>query len=108
MLAALGSEPVREPEEILLVDSVEHHDACALDDLVLQSCDRQWPLSTIRLRYVRPAAWLRPIRPPVDLSVEVLEIGLEVRLIVLPSHAVHARSGLALEREERRAECVDV
>src|SRR5215472_9763631 len=29
------SEPVREPEEILFIDGVEHHDACALDDLVL-------------------------------------------------------------------------
>src|SRR6516164_7483889 len=45
---------------------------------------------------------------PVDRSVEVLEVGLEVRLVVLPCHPVHARSGLALEREERRPECVDV
>ena len=45
---------------------------------------------------------------PVDPSVEVLEIGLEVRLVVLPCHPVHARSGLALEREERRPECVDI
>ena len=44
----------------------------------------------------------------MDLSAEVLEVELEVRLVVLPSHPVHARSGLALEREERRAECVDV
>jgi hypothetical protein len=57
---------------------------------------------------VRPARWLRPIRSPVDLTVEVLEIGLEVRLVVLPCHPVHAGSGLALEREERRPECVDV
>src|SRR5262252_9967310 len=57
---------------------------------------------------VCPARWLRPIRSPVDLSVEVLEIGLEVRLVVLPCHPVHARSGLALEREERGPECVDV
>src|SRR5499427_4433990 len=57
---------------------------------------------------VCPARWLRPIRSPVDLSVEVLEIGLEVRLVVLPCHPVHARSGLALEREERRPKCVDV
>src|SRR5215469_14214464 len=33
---------------------------------------------------------------------------LEVRLVVLPCHPVHARSGLALEREERRPQCVDV
>jgi hypothetical protein len=44
----------------------------------------------------------------VDPSVEVLEIGLEVRLVVLPCHPVRARSGLALEREERRPQCVEV
>ena len=43
----------------------------------------------------------------MDLSVEVLEIELEVRLVILPCHPVHASSGLALEREERRPECVD-
>jgi hypothetical protein len=48
------SEPIREPEEILFVDGVEHHDASALDDLVLQGRDRQRPLSAIRLRYVSP------------------------------------------------------
>src|SRR5215471_12801468 len=60
------------------------------------------------LWYVRPARWLRPIRSPVDRFVEVREIALEVRLVVLPCHPVHARSGLALEREERRPECVEV
>jgi hypothetical protein len=48
------SEPIREPEEILFVDGVEHHDACALDNLVFQSCDCQRPLATVCLRYVRP------------------------------------------------------
>src|ERR1700756_407384 len=38
----------------------------------------------------------------------VLEIGLEVRLVVLPCPPVHARGGLALKREERRPQCVDV
>ena len=38
--------------------------------------------------------------------MEVLEIGLEVRLVVLPCHSVHTRGGLALERKERRPECV--
>jgi hypothetical protein len=79
-----------------------------LDDLVLQSGDRQRPLPTIRLRYVRPAGRLRPIHSPVDSSAEVLEIGLEIRLVVLPCHPVHARGGLALERKERRPECVGV
>jgi hypothetical protein len=64
------SEPVREPEEILFVNGVEHHDACALDDLVFQSRDCQRLLSTIRLWYVRPTRWMRPIRSPMDSSVQ--------------------------------------
>ena len=51
--------------------------------------------------------WLRPVRSPVDLFVEVLEIGLEVRLVVLLCHPVHAGSGLALKRVKRRPERID-
>ena len=39
MRAAAGPEPVREPEEIFLVDRVEHRSRRPLDDLVLQSGD---------------------------------------------------------------------
>ena len=102
MRSSSGSEPVGEPEEVVFVDGVEHHDACALDDLVFQSGDRQRPLSTIRLRYVRPARWLRPIRSSVDPSMQILELALEVRLVVLPRHPIHAGGGFALERVERR------
>src|SRR5262249_49833725 len=57
--------------------------------------------------YVRPRR-LRPIRSPVDLPVEVLEMALEFRLVVLPCHSVYTGCGLAFERKERRPECVDV
>jgi len=53
--SASGSEPVGEPEEVLLVDDVEDHDERALDNLVFQRGDRQRPLPAIRLRYIRPA-----------------------------------------------------
>ena len=50
--AAPGSESVREPEEVLLVDRVEHRGRRPLDDLVLQSGNRDRALSAIRLGYV--------------------------------------------------------
>jgi hypothetical protein len=34
-------EPVGEPDEVLLVDGVEHLDDSPLDDLVLQRCDAE-------------------------------------------------------------------
>jgi hypothetical protein len=49
MLAASGSEAVREPEEVFLVDRVQHLDQRALDDLVLQRRDAERAFSTIRL-----------------------------------------------------------
>jgi len=44
----------------------------------------------------------------MDPSVQVLKPWLEVRLVVLPRHAIHARGGFALERIERQPESVDV
>jgi hypothetical protein len=40
MLAALGSKSIREPEEFLLVDRVQHRYRRPLDDLVLEGGDR--------------------------------------------------------------------
>jgi len=50
-----GSKPVGEPEEVFLVDRVQHRHRRALDDLVFQGGNRQRPLFPIRLRYIRPA-----------------------------------------------------
>src|SRR5271166_2863156 len=53
MLASPRPEPVAEPQEVCLPDRVQHFHQCALDDLVLQRRDAQWPLPSIRLRYIR-------------------------------------------------------
>src|ERR1700730_4339316 len=55
MRTASGAEPVREPEEILLVDRVQHLDHRTLDDLVLQCCDAERALPAVRFWYVMPA-----------------------------------------------------
>ena len=88
---------MREPEEILLVDRVQHHDGRTLDDLVLQRCDRQRALPTIRLRDIPPPARLRPIRSPLDPIVQTLDPSIEVCLVVLPCQPVHPRGGISLK-----------
>src|SRR6202035_5632212 len=104
MWSAPGTEPVREPEEVFLVDGIPHHDGSALDDLVFQGGDRQRPLPSVRLRYVRPAGRLGPVCSPVDPSVQIFEPWLKLCLVVLPRHAVHAGGGFALERVEHQPE----
>jgi hypothetical protein len=53
MLAAPRPKPIRESEEILLVDRVHHLDHRALDDLVLHRRDAKRSLSTVGLGDVR-------------------------------------------------------
>jgi len=47
--AAAGPESVAEPEEVFLVDGIQHRCRGPLDDLVLQRCDRERALPPIRL-----------------------------------------------------------
>src|SRR5271170_564668 len=103
-----GSEPVRETAEVAFIDSVERHDGCALYDLVFQGGDRERPLLPIRLRYVRPARRLRSISSPLDPSMQILDPGFEVRLVVMPRYAIHAGGGFALKRVKRRPERVGI
>src|SRR5262244_2444279 len=52
--AAPGSEPVRESEEVFLVDRVEHRDSRPLDDLILQGGNRERALSAVSFGNVDP------------------------------------------------------
>ena len=44
----------------------------------------------------------------MDPTVQVLEPGLKVRLVVPPRHAIHTGCGFALERVQRRPERIDI
>jgi hypothetical protein len=107
MRAASWPEPIREPEEVFLVDRVEHRSRRPLDDLVLQCGDREWTLPTVRLWDVDPPRRQRPVRPPMDPCVQILELALEVCLVVLPGQTVHTRRSILLDLEERLPEQVD-
>jgi hypothetical protein len=74
VLATPWSEPVAEPEELLLVDAVQHGNGRPLDYLVFQGGHRQWALSSVSLRYVRPARRQCPIGSSVDPRVQISEV----------------------------------
>ena len=104
VLATLGSEPIREPDEVLFVDRVQHCDCRPLDDLVFKGGDRKRALPAIWLRYISPPGWQCPVRSPLDPRVQVLDPAIEVCLVVLPCQPIYARGSFSLEREERRPE----
>src|SRR5580693_5479309 len=103
-----GSKPIRKTTEVAFIDGVERDDGCALYDLIFQGGDRERPLLPIGLRYVRPARRLRSIGSPVDPSMQILDTGFEVRLVVMPRYAIHAGGGFALKRVKRRPERVGI
>ena len=92
-----GTEPVREPEEVFLIDRVQHHNGRALDNFVFQGGNRQGPLPSVRLRNIRPAGRLRTVGPTVDAAMQIDEPALKVCLVLPPRHAIHAWGGLTLE-----------
>lgn len=108
MLAASRPEPVREAEEVFLVDRVQHHYDRTLDHLVLQRGNRQRALPAIRLRNEPPPGWLCSVRPPMDPLMQVLDFAIEVRLVVLPRQPVRSGGSIPLEGIECRPQCRDV
>jgi hypothetical protein len=58
-------------------------------------------LPPVGLWYVHPPRRLRPVGAPVDTSMEILEVVLQVQPVVRPRHAVHPGRGLRLKREVR-------
>src|SRR4029450_12981057 len=90
VLAALGPEPVREAEEVVLVDRVQHRASRLLDESLSSSAAiASGALPTISLRYVMSPRRQSPICSPMDPGVQVLDLAIEVCLVVLPCHALH-------------------
>jgi len=104
VLAALGAEPIRKAEEVLLVDRTQHRGGRPLDDLVFEGGNRDWSLSAVWFWYVLSTARQCPIRSSVDPIVQVFDIAIEVCLVVLPRQAVRPGRGVLLECEERQPE----
>ena len=101
-------EPVGKPEEVRLVNGVQHLHHRPLQDLVLQAGDTERPQPPVRLRYEHPARRSRPVRASVNPGMKITKVRLEIHAVVLPRHAVHPRRGLGLKRPVRRPQAIDV
>src|ERR687897_1540030 len=108
MRPAPGSKPVREAQEVRLIDGVQHLDHRPLKELVLQRGDPERPLPPVRLRYVRPARRSCPVAPAVNPRVQVTKVLFEIAPVVCPRRPVRSRRGAGLERPIRRPQAVDI
>src|SRR3978361_791023 len=97
MRAAPRPEPVREAEEVFLVNLVQDRDYRPLDDLVLQGGNRERALLSVRLQDVHAPARQCPVRSPFQPGVQIREIAPEVCLGGPPGQPVDAWGGVPLE-----------
>ena len=82
VLTASGPKPVREPQEVLLIDRVEDRHDRVLDDFVLQGSDAQGTLSPIGFRDVGSLGRLRSIRSLCTRPWRSGQPCLQVRLVL--------------------------
>ncbi len=99
MRAAPGPEPIRKPQEVSLVDGVEHLDRGALDQLIFQRRHPERSLPPVGLGDVHPTHRLGPVRSTLEPIGKLAEIVLQLLAVVPPRLAVHARRRLMLQTE---------
>jgi hypothetical protein len=78
---AFGPKAVREAEEVLLVDRIQHLDHGALDDLVLQHGHSQRALPSV-FRYERSTHRSCSVRASLEPQRQILKIALQVLSVV--------------------------
>ena len=108
MLSATGPKPVGEPQEVRLIDGVQHLNHGALDDLVLQRGDPERPKPPIGLGDVHPARRPGPVSAPLNPGVQIPKIPLQVLPIGIPRLAVDPRGRLRAQRPIRTTEAIDI
>lgn len=101
------AEPVREPEEVLLVYRVQDFHRAPLDDFVFQGGDGKWPLPAIRLRYEPPPCRQSTVRSSMDSVVQIREPKLQVPIVIRPRQPIYTGGCSSLEREEGGPETID-
>jgi hypothetical protein len=105
--ATPGPKPVREAEEIRLVDGVQHLDGRPLDDLVLQRRDTERPQPSVRLRDAHPACRLRSVSAPLDPLLQVVEVGLQLLPVGLARHLVNPCRHRRAQRPVGHAQAIE-
>src|SRR5262249_10538357 len=107
VLAALGPEPIREAEEVLLVNRIQHRGGRPLDDFVFEGGNRDRTLSAVGFWYVLSTARQCPVRSSLDPVVQVFDIAIEVCPVVLPRQAVYPGRRVLLYCEVRQPKQFD-
>src|SRR5260221_5158209 len=80
-----------EPEEVLLVDRVQHLDQGALDDLVLHRRNAERALPPVRLPYVPPLRWLRPVAPAMNPGMQISKPPIQIVPVFFPCDPIRSR-----------------
>src|SRR5271170_4822637 len=108
VLAAPGTKPIRETEEVRLVDGVEHLDGGPLDEFVLQRGHAQRALPATVFGDVHPTYRLGSVGAAFEPFGELLEMLLQCLAVVPPRLTVHPRSRFLLQAEVSRTQGVQV
>jgi len=82
------TEAVAEPQEVSLIDRVQHFRHRALDDLVFERGEAKRPFASIGFRDVGAEHWFGPVLAAVDACVQALEVSLQVLLILVHRHPI--------------------
>jgi hypothetical protein len=106
MLRAPRPKPVRETEKILLIDGVQHLDHRPLKDLVLQAGDPERPQPPIGLRYEHPPNRTRPVRTPMNPSVQIQKVRLQIQPVIPPRDPIDPRGRVRADRPIRAPQTV--
>jgi len=97
VLTAPRPEAIGEPQKVLFVNLIEHRHYGLLDDLILQGGDAQGTLLSIGFRDVGSLGSLRSIRSSMDSAMQVRQLLIQVRLVLLPGHAVDSGGSIPLQ-----------
>lgn len=90
VLAASGSETIREPEEVFIVDRVQHRDRRSLDNFILKGGDGERALASVRLWYVLPPCGACPVCTSLKPIAQILDQVIKVRFVGSPCQPVNA------------------
>src|SRR5271165_406032 len=93
MRASSRPKAVTEPQEIGLVDGLQHFGHRTLDDFVFQCRNAEWPQTAVSFRDVGATHRFGPVPSAVDPFVQTLEISLQIPLVVLHRHPIDAWTG---------------
>src|SRR5260370_3864965 len=101
MRASAGPKPIRETQEVNLVDGAQDLGHRPLNYLIFERGNAEWSLATVGLGNVHPPDWLRPVASRVNLRVKSLEVLRQLLLVVRHRLPIDSRSRASPESSER-------